>query len=69
MDCVKEVFEETGFIVKNTNYHGIVTFKVKNIYEKEKSCIFFTSGKDFEGHLIDSIEGSLSWIDKEKCLI
>lgn len=66
VDCMKrEVLEETGFIVKEYNYHGIVTFE-SDIYEKEVMHLF--TSKDFEGRLIDSIEGSLSWIDKKKVL-
>ena len=64
LDCIlRESFEETGLILKNVKYRGLVTF-VSDIYETEFMHLF--SCKDFEGSLKECDEGNLVWVKKEK---
>lgn len=63
-DCaLRETYEETGLTIHKLDYRGIVTF-VSDQYEGEYMHIFKSS--DFSGDIIDSPEGDLVWIDKEK---
>ncbi len=64
--CVRrEVLEETGLILRNLNYRGIITF-VTDRWETEYMHLFTST--DFEGKLISCDEGELEWISKEKLL-
>lgn len=61
-DCVKrEVFEETGLLLTDYRYCGIVTF-VSDKFETEYMHLF--KGIDFVGELTSCDEGVLKWIDK-----
>lgn len=64
-DCVlRETYEETGLILTNYRYRGIVTF-VSDRYEGEHMHLF--SATAFEGELKkDCPEGDPKWIPKEK---
>lgn len=65
-ECVRrEVLEETGLILRNLNYRGIITF-VTDKWETEYMHLFTST--DFEGELKDCDEGCLEWIDKSKLL-
>ena len=65
-DCVtREVLEETGLIMDQWQYHGIVTF-VSDVYETEYMHLF-TCGH-FHGVLSDCAEGVLQWIPKQDIL-
>lgn len=65
-DCVKrEVGEETGIVLDNWHYRGIVTF-VSNVYETEHMHLFTAKGT--ADSLPDCIEGELAWVEKEKVL-
>ena len=64
-DCARrEILEETGLVVNNINYRGLVTF-VSNEYGTEYMHLFHADS--FEGVLIDDCpEGNLEWIDKNR---
>ena len=63
-DCVvREAMEETGLTLISPQYRAIVTFN-SDKYETEQMHLF--TCKDFTGNLVESDEGSLKWIDKEK---
>ena len=62
VDCMRrETFEETGLIVTDYRFRGIVTF-VSDLYGTEYMYLFTVTG--FEGQLKDCDEGELHWIDK-----
>lgn len=61
----REVFEETGLILKNAKYRGIVTF-VSNVWETEYMHLF--TADRFEGELKECDEGELCWVDKQRLL-
>ncbi|MBQ8147058.1 MAG: 8-oxo-dGTP diphosphatase [Clostridia bacterium] len=63
-DCVvREAMEETGLTLISPQYRAVVTFN-SDKYETEQMHLF--TCKDFTGNLVESDEGSLKWIDKEK---
>ena len=65
-DCVRrEALEETGLILRNLNYRGIITF-VTDKWETEYMHLF--TSDDFEGQIKTCDEGNLEWIDKSKLL-
>ena len=59
----REVFEETGLILKNAEYRGIVTF-VSDKWETEYMHIFYSDS--FSGEIKECDEGVLEWVKKEK---
>ncbi len=62
-ECVvREAKEETGLILKNVKYRGIVTF-ISDIYEDEQMHLFTST--DFSGELVECNEGDLKWIAKD----
>lgn len=64
--CIRrEVLEETGLILRNLNYRGIITF-VTGKWETEYMHLF--TSNSFEGQLKTCDEGNLEWIDKSKLL-
>ena len=66
-DCViREVYEESGLTIKNPNLKGVITFP--EFDGKNDWLVFVFLVKDFYGKLIDSNEGILEWISKEKIL-
>ena len=65
-ECMlREVREETGFVVRNWRYCGIVTF-VSDIWPAEQMHIFVC--KDWDGEQIVCEEGDLEWIEKQRLL-
>lgn len=59
--AIREVKEETGLIVRNLKYKGLVEF-VEEI-SKERYMVFHYITEDFEGELLkDSKEGNPSWV-------
>lgn len=65
-DCIlRETKEETGLILTDYRYRGIVTF-VSDIWETEYMHLFTADG--FSGDLIECAEGDLQWISQDKLL-
>lgn len=63
-ECViRETLEETGLVLTDFDYRGIVTF-VSNEWETEYMHLFI--GKSFEGELKECDEGTLEWVDIKK---
>jgi 8-oxo-dGTP diphosphatase len=64
-DCViREVREESGFIISNPVMKGFITFPLFDGVD-DWYVFLFTADK-FEGGIIDSAEGELMWISDEK---
>jgi 8-oxo-dGTP diphosphatase len=63
-DCVRrEVYEETGVIIKEPRYRGIITF-VSDKWGTEYMHLF--TATDYDGEIdYDCDEGKLEWIKKE----
>ena len=65
-DCaLREVYEETGLVMKNWAYRGIVTF-VSDTWGTEYMHLFHSA--DFTGSVKDCDEGVLEWVDKKALL-
>ena len=65
-DCMKrEVLEETGLLITDFRYRGIVTF-VSDEYPTEYMHLFTCS--DWTGEEKECDEGELAWIEKERLL-
>ena len=63
-DCMRrEIFEETGLLVTEYRYRGIVTF-VSDLYETEYMHLFTVT--DWTGEARECDEGELAWIKKQK---
>lgn len=64
-ECViREVREESGLLLRNWRFRGIVTFSDGDWYE----YMFLFTSDDFEGTIQDCNEGELVWVEKEKVL-
>ena len=64
--AVREIKEESGYLMKNPRLHGIITFPM---FDGEKDWyVFLFTSNNFEGELIDSNEGHLEWIPNQKLL-
>ena len=64
-DCVvREVFEESGLIIKNPKLRGILTFP--NFSQEEDWYVFLFTATDFTGEITSCNEGDLAWVDKDK---
>lgn len=62
-ECVlREVKEETGFILTSFQYRGLVTFVFADV-EMEYMSLFTADG--FEGEPVECNEGVLEWVDIE----
>lgn len=63
-DCVRrEVYEETGVIIKEPRYRGIITF-VSDKWGTEYMHLF--TATDYDGEIdYDCDEGKLEWVKKE----
>lgn len=60
-ECViREVFEESGLRIHQPELRGILTFP--NFAQDEDWYAFVFVAHQFEGELIDSLEGRLKWI-------
>jgi 8-oxo-dGTP diphosphatase len=58
--AVREIKEESGLKVKKIKMKGFITFPMFD--GKEDWYVFLFIAEEFEGELIDSNEGKLSWI-------
>lgn len=66
-ECViREIFEESGLNISNPILKGIITFP--NFDGENDWLVFLYTTNTFSGKLIDSNEGMLKWIDKDKVL-
>lgn len=62
--AIREVYEESGLLVKNPLLKGHITFPMFD--GKDDWYVWLYVFKGFEGKLIDSPEGKLEWIPNEK---
>lgn len=63
-ECLlREVKEETGLLLTNYKFRGIITF-VTECYETEYMCLYTANG--FVGELIECAEGVLEWVPRSK---
>lgn len=64
-DCaIREIFEESGLVVRDPDLRGFLTFP--GFKDDEDWYAFVFVATDFEGDLIDSPEGNLAWIPDER---
>lgn len=62
--CVREVKEETGLLVSNLQFSGIVHYDVND--GEEEWVIFLFKTSSFSGKMLsESEEGKLFWMDKK----
>lgn len=65
-ECIKrEVLEETGLLINDFRFRGIITF-VSNEWGTEYMHLF--TATDFSGSLKECDEGELRWIPKDEIL-
>ena len=64
--AVREIQEESGLLVSDPRMHGVLTFPAFDGFEDW--YVFVFTATQFTGHLIDSNEGVLAWIDDDKVL-
>lgn len=64
--AIREIKEESGLIVKKLKLKGFITFPMFD--EKDDWYVFVFAVDKFEGELIDSPEGNLSWIPTDELL-
>lgn len=62
--AIREIEEECGLKVKSVKMKGFITFPLFD--GKEDWYVFLFTADDFDGTLIDSPEGNLSWIKNDK---
>ncbi len=66
-ECViREVYEESGLLVKNPQMRGFITFP--NFANDDDWYVFLFTADDFNGDLIESPEGELEWVPTENIL-
>lgn len=64
-ECViREVYEESGLLIKNPELKGFLTFPAFD--DEEDWYVFVFIAREFSGRLKESEEGELEWIDWEK---
>jgi 8-oxo-dGTP diphosphatase len=64
-ECViREVYEESGLLIKNPVLRGFLTFPAFD--DEEDWYVFVFTANEFSGHLTESYEGELEWIEWEK---
>jgi len=64
-ECVvREVYEESGLKIFNPILKGIITFP--DFYSENSWMVFLFTTEEFSGELIDSPEGKLEWIKRDK---
>ena len=59
--AVREVFEETGIIIKNPKLCGVKQFQTDN---DARYVVFFYKSNQFSGELKSSDEGEVFWIQR-----
>jgi len=64
--AIREIREESGLIVANPLLKGFLTFPMFDGVEDWYAFVFLV--RDFEGDLIDSLEGFLKWVPNEEVL-
>lgn len=64
--AIREIYEESGLKVRNPKLKGLLTFP--GFANDEDWYAFVFVAREFEGDLIDSPEGVLSWIDNDKLM-
>ena len=64
--AIREIYEESGLIVGNLIYKGLLTFP--GFANDEDWYAFVFVSTEFSGELIDSPEGRLEWIDDSALL-
>ena len=66
-ECViREIEEESGYIIKNPDLKGVLTFP--EFSPGDDWYVFVFVATDFDGEMIDSVEGNLKWIDNDQLL-
>ncbi len=66
-ECViREVYEESGLLIKNPVLKGFLTFPAFD--DEEDWYVFVFIANEFNGKLIESEEGELEWIEWEKVI-
>ncbi|MFX0092674.1 MAG: NUDIX domain-containing protein [Candidatus Hodarchaeota archaeon] len=64
--AIREVKEESGFLMKNPTLKGLLTFP--EFSKGEDWYVFVFKCTEIEGELIEPVEGNLEWIANEKLL-
>lgn len=64
--AIREIYEESGLKVRNPELKGLLTFP--GFANDEDWYAFVFVAREFEGDLIDSPEGILSWIENDKLM-
>jgi len=64
--AIREVQEESGLLMKSPRMHGFITFPMFD--GKKDWYVFLFTAREFEGELIDSLEGKLEWILNDQLL-
>ena len=62
--AIREVYEESGLVVKDPVMKGLITFPLFDGIDDWYVFVFVFNG--FEGKLIDSPEGELKWIPNKE---
>ena len=66
-ECVvREIEEESGFLIKNPELKGVLTFP--EFSPDDDWYVFVFVATEFEGKIIESTEGNLEWIDNNQLL-
>jgi len=61
--AIREVFEETGLIMRNPKLCGVKQFQNRN---NARYVVFFYQANQFVGDLRSSEEGEVFWVSKEE---
>ncbi len=62
--AVREIKEESGLIVNSPRMHGFITFP--NFDGIDDWYVFIFTADEYEGKIIDSLEGKLEWIPNHR---
>ena len=66
-DCViREVKEESGLIIKEPQMRGVMSFPL--FKDNQDWMVFLFTVDNFEGKIIECLEGELKWIDDTEIL-
>jgi 8-oxo-dGTP diphosphatase len=64
--AIREIYEESGLVMHNLVYKGLLTFP--GFANEEDWYAFVFTGTEFSGELIDSPEGRLEWVEDDRLL-